>query len=432
MTRPAPVHGHCDPRFAKVREVFTKRIADGKEIGAAIAFTLDGEPVVDLWGGYYAEGQGASEREWERDTLVNTYSTTKGMTAICAHRLVEQGRLDLDAPVADYWPEFAQAGKAEVPVRWLLSHRVGLPAIRRDMPHGSLYDWDAMCAALAESEPWWTPGTRHGYHPVTFGHLVGEVVRRIDGRSLGRFFREEVALPLDADFHIGLSESEDHRVSDLIGTLAPTRAQRDAADRAAARGSAADGSRTDAESASRGADDAAKADSASPAAAPSSFLRDMSDPTTMVGRAFNNPWMRANDMNTRAWRAAEIPAANGHGTARALARIYGALARGGEVDGVRVLERESIERARTEQSAGPDATLGGLPMRYGLGFMLRSPVMPLSPSPAAFGHPGAGGSIGMADPEAKVGFGFTMNRMGVGLTGGQTGFAVLRAFYEAL
>ncbi|HPG28339.1 MAG TPA: serine hydrolase domain-containing protein, partial [Myxococcota bacterium] len=152
----------------------------------------------------------------------------------------------------------------------------------------------------------------------------------------------------------------------------------------------------------------------------------------MVGRAFNNPWMRANDMNTRAWRAAEIPAANGHGTARALARIYGALARGGEVDGVRVLERESIERARTEQSAGPDATLGGLPMRYGLGFMLRSPVMPLSPSPAAFGHPGAGGSIGMADPEAKVGFGFTMNRMGVGLTGGQTGFAVLRAFYEAL
>lgn len=392
------VHGHCDPRFDSVRAVFEKRIEAKQEVGAAIAFSLDGELVVDLQGGHVDRER---TREWQRDTLVNTYSTTKGMTTICAHRLVEQGRLDLDAPVARYWPEFAQAGKEKIPVRWLLCHKAGLPAIRKPMPAESLYDWNAMCAGIAEAEPWWEPGTKHGYSPVTFGHLVGELIRRIDGRTVGELFREDIAGPLGADYHIGLAASEDNRVADMIGGLMPARADRETS-----------GVRLKGPLAQ--------------------FMRDMGDPSTMVGAAFNNPPIPIGAVNSRAWRGAEIPAANGHGTARALARIYGALACGGSVDGVHVLDRETIERACEEQASGPDATLGGLPIRYGLGFMLRSETMPFSPSPRAFGHPGAGGSIGMADPDRRVGYGFTMNKMGSGLTGGQTGYAVLHAFFEAL
>lgn len=392
------VQGHCDPRFESVRELFAARLAAKAEVGAAIAFTLEGESVVDLWGGHADRER---TRAWNRDTIVNTYSTTKGMTTICAHRLVEQGRLDLDAPVARYWPEFARAGKADIPVRWLLCHKAGLPAIRRPMPRESLYDWDAVCAGLAECEPWWTPGSRHGYSPVTFGHLVGELIRRIDGRSVGRMFREDIALPLGADYHIGLDPENDARVADMIGGLVPPKAERETA-------------------APRLKGPLAQ------------FLRDMSDPTTMVGAAFNNPPIPAGAVNQRAWRGAEIPAANGHGTARALARIYGALACDGAVDGVRILEPKTIARATEEQAAGPDATLAGMPMRYGLGFMLRSASTPLSPSPRAFGHPGAGGSIGMADPDRRVGFGFVMNKMGAAMTGGQTGYAVISEFYRRL
>ena len=406
-----PIHGHCDARFENVRRVFEEKLENGGEVGAAIAFTLNGESVVDLWGGYYAsenEGEGTqnprvqdARREWERDTIVNTYSTTKGMTAICAHRLVEQGLLDLDAPVVQYWPEFAAGGKQDVPVRWLLSHQSGLPAIRKTMPPESLFDWDAMCGALAEQEPWWKPGTQHGYHPVTFGFLVGELIRRVDGRSVGQMFREDIAQPLEAEFHIGFGAELDDRVSNMIGGIAPAK-PKDGKPAVKIKGPMGD------------------------------FMRDMADPTTMVGAAFNNPRMTPNTVNSREWRAAEVPAANGHGTARALSRIYGALAHGGEIDGVRILEEPSIVRARTEEVSGPDATLFQMPMRYGLGFMLRSDFMPLSPSPNAFGHPGAGGSIGMADPDAGVGFGYVMNKMHMGLVGGPTGFAVLKAFFEAL
>lgn len=407
------IHGTCDPRFESVRRIFSERIESKQEVGAAIAFTLEGELVVDLWGGHVDRER---TRPWERDTLVNTYSTTKGMTTICAHRLLEQGRLDLDAPVARYWPEFAQAGKQDIPVRWLLSHRAGLPAIRKPMPAESLYDWDAMVTALAETAPWWTPGSKHGYSPVTFGHLVGEVIRRIDGRTVGRMFREDIALPLDADFHIGLDAKEDTRVADMIGGLAPARSERESA--AATEGRPGDAPRATATPRFKG-----------PFA---QFMQDLTDPTTMVGAAFNNPPIPHGDVNRRAWRGAEIPAANGHGTARALARIYGALACGGAIDGVRILEERTIARATEEQAAGPDATLAGMPIRYGVGFMLRSESMPFSPSPRAFGHPGAGGSLGMADPERRIGFGFVMNKMGAALTGGQTGYAVIEAFHRAL
>jgi CubicO group peptidase (beta-lactamase class C family) len=397
-----PLHGHCDPRFMNVRRVFEKKLEMGGEVGAAISFTLNGKSVVDLWGGFVAsEGSADGEREWKSDTLVNTYSTTKGMTAICAHRLVEQGLLDLDTPVVQYWPEFGAAGKEEIPVRWLLSHQSGLPAIRKRLPAEALFDWTTICEALAEQEPWWKPGTQHGYHPLTYGFLVGEVIRRAGGRSVGQMFREDVATPLEADFHIGLDAAHDGRVSNMIGGIAPPRPK--------------------------------SGDPAPKIKGPmGDFLRDMTDPDTMVGAAFNNPRMSPSTVNSREWRAAEIPAANGHGTARALARIYGVLACGGEIDGIRILEAASIERARTEQVSGPDATLGQMPMRYGLGYMLRSDFMPLSPSENAFGHPGAGGSIGMADPDAGVGFGYVMNKMHMGLVGGPTAFAVIKAFFEVL
>jgi CubicO group peptidase (beta-lactamase class C family) len=271
--------------------------------------------------------------------------------------------------------------------------------VRKPLAQDTLYDWDAMAAALAEQEPWWEPGTRHGYHALTFGHLVGEVIRRASGKSVGTFFRESVAGPLGADFHIGLAAEHDARTSDLYGSLAPPSPAKG--------GPKIPGPLGD-------------------------FLRDMTDPNTMAGAAFNNPPGRNDRVNTREWRAAEIPAANGHGTATALARIYGALARGGELGGVRLLERESIDRARTQQAFGPDAVLGGLPMRFGLGFMLRQDFMPISPNANAFGHPGAGGSIGMADPDAKVGFGYVMNKMKLGLVGGPGAFAVLRKFFELL
>jgi CubicO group peptidase (beta-lactamase class C family) len=398
MTKSTPIEGHCDDRFARVREVFESNFASGADLGAAVAFTLDGESVVDLWGGYQDVER---TRPWERDTLVNVYSTTKGMTAICAHQLVERGEIDLDAPVAEYWPEFAAAGKEELPVRLLLSHQAGLPAVRKLLPEGALFDWEAMVEALAETEPWWTPGEKHGYHAITYGHLVGEVIRRASGKSVGDYFEENVAEPLGADFHIGLDHAHDERTSDLHGNLF---------------GGQKDGAKL-------------------PPNLPEplrEFMESMSDPSTMTGAAFNNPRLAPGLVNTREWRGAEIPAANGHGTAQALARIYGALSLGGEVDGVRILESETIDAAIEEHANGPDAVLGGIPMRFGLGFMLRSPIMPLSPSKRAFGHPGAGGSIGMADPDAGVGFGYTMNKMQMGLVGAPGAFAMLKAFFEAL
>jgi CubicO group peptidase (beta-lactamase class C family) len=267
-----------------------------------------------------------------------------------------------------------------------------------------------MADALAAETPWWEPGTQQGYHAVTFGFLVGELIRRASGMTVGQLFRQEIAEPLQADFQIGLPPSEDRRVSDLIGSLAPPKLDRP----------------------KKGVEDAPKAPRARVKGPLGDFFRDMGDPTTMVGAAFSNPRQPHGIANSRAWRGAEIPAANGHGTATALARIYGTLARGGERAGVRILEKESIDLARTEQGHTPDLILGGLRIRYGLGFMLRSKVLPFSPHEGAFGHPGAGGSLGMADPEARVGFGYVMNRMKPGLMGGSTAFAALDAFYAAL
>jgi CubicO group peptidase (beta-lactamase class C family) len=385
VTREAAAHGECDARFHKVREVFERNLNRG-EVGAAIAVTLNGEPVIDLWGGYADRER---TRPWERDTLVNVYSTTKGMTALCALRLADSGKLDLDAPVVDYWPEFAQGGKQELPVRYLLTHQAGLPALHKELPGDALYHWDLMTEALAEQEPWWPPGTRHGYHALTFGYLVGELVRRIDGRSIGCYFREELAEPLGLDFHIGLEEAQHARCAEMI----PARP------------------------AAPGTPDLMK-----------EFLKSAS---SVTAKAFTNPSIPDGAANSAAWRRAEIPAANGHGTARALASVYGALAVGGKLDGFQVLSSAAIEQASREQAFGPDEVLLKMPMRFGLGFFLTQKLIPLGPNPRSFGHPGAGGSIAFADPDARLGFAYVMNQMQQGLTGDARGFGLIHALYEA-
>jgi CubicO group peptidase (beta-lactamase class C family) len=366
MASEVEIHGACDARFAPVREAFARNFREQDEIGASVAIALDGEPVVDLWAGHTDL---ARTQPWQRDTLVNVYSTTKGVTALAAHRLVDEGKLDLDAPVASYWPEFAQAGKGALPVRWLLSHRAGLPAVRKLLPNEALYDWEAMTAALAAEPPWWTPGAAHGYHAVTFGWLVGEVVRRIAGRSLGAYVRDTFAKPLGLDFHIGLAEPEHGRVADILQTVPPD---------------------TTGEAAQM-------------------FMRALAEPEGVTARAFMNPPSMALGPNVPAWRSAEIPGANGHGTARALATLYGRAALG---DGA-VISRAAIERCRGEQSRGDDLVLG-VPTRFGLGFMLRqdSHAGGRCLGAGAFGHPGAGGSLAFADPEQRLGFGYVMNRMG--------------------
>jgi CubicO group peptidase (beta-lactamase class C family) len=365
---PVKIEGTCDPRFNRVKEVFADSFTNGIEVGAAVAATIDGMSVIDLWGGHADK---ARTRPWTRDTLVNIYSTTKGLAAICAHRLVDQGKLDLDAPIAKYWPEFAEAGKEKIPVNYLLSHRAGLPAVRKQLPMDAYFNWPVMCAALAAQEPWWEPGARHGYHAITFGYLIGEVIRRITGKTIGAYLRDEIARPLNLEMHIGVDASFDARVADLIGAPPP------------------------------------------PPGKPDQVAEMARDPESITFKAIANPRPVIDPalVNSREWRGAEIPAANGHATARALAALYGRMATAGGASDFRVLSKESIRRAYTEQAFGPDVVLGVV-SRWGLGFALNQPAAPLGPNPRTFGHPGAGGSIGFADPDAHLGFGYVMNQMG--------------------
>ncbi|MDQ3107722.1 MAG: beta-lactamase family protein [Actinomycetota bacterium] len=326
-----PVHGSVEPGFESVVEIF-ERSLDKNEIGAAVCAYVDGCKVVDLWGGWADAGQ---TREWHRDTIASTYSATKGMTATCAHLLVERGLLDVEETVATYWPEFAQAGKESITMRMVLSHQAGLPWTTAPPPD-KRFDWDTVTAALAQSAPLWEPGTRSEYHGGTFGYLVGEVVRRIDGRPLDTFFREEIAEPLGADFMMRFGPEHDPRCAEIVGD---------------------------------------------------------------------------NDfVNTRAWRAAGDGAATGHGTAESLARVYGALACGGELDGVRLLRAETIAAALQEQPLlHADGTAG----EFGLGYQLFWKLFP-GMNEYTFGHTGMGGSVGLGDTSRRLGIGYVMNRMGSG------------------
>ena len=362
MTPPL-VDGDCAPRFAGVREAFAASFAAGREVGASFAATVDGELVVDLWGG---AADAARTRPWRRDTIVNVFSTTKAMMALSALVLADRGELDVGAPVARYWPEFAAAGKRDLPVHYLLSHRAGLAALRAPLPTEALYDWERMVRALAAETPWWEPGRACGYHALTFGFLVGELVRRVTGVSPGAFFRDEIAAPLGADFHIGLPAKEDARVAEMIPP---------------GPGDAAPPPRVD----------------------------------SLLAKVMRNPPIAPGLANARAWRAAEIPGANGHTSARGVARVYGALARGGEIDGIRLLTPAAIERAIVEQSSGRDEVLT-LPTRFASGFMLgmAGGVFECGPGQRTFGHPGHGGSIGFADPDARLAFGYVTNQYVIG------------------
>lgn len=385
------VEGHCDSRFTLVREAFRENFASRGELGAAVTVTVDGKAVVDLWGGV---ADRVSGRLWSRDTMVIVFSCTKAATALCAHMLVARGDLDLDAPVAHYWPEFAAAGKHAIPVRMLLNHQAGLAAIDARLPAATIYDWDMMTAALAAQVPHWEPGTAHGYHAATFGWLVGEVVRRISGRSLGTFFREEVAQPLNLDFCIGLPEALETRVAPV--RMAPLTGET------------------------------------------TPITRAMADRSTLTSKAFMNPpgLLTARQVNARALHAAEVPAANGIATARALAGIYTPLACGGRINGVELVDHETLRAMATVESEGDDRVLL-IPTRFASGFMKSIDNRPgdsavLGPNPEAFGHAGAGGSIGMADPTAGIAIGYVMNQMGAGVLLNARGQTLIDAVYESL
>jgi len=385
MSDPVEIHGTCDRRFEKVRDAFAANFAAGKEVGASFAATIEGEPVVDLWAGH---ADAALTRPWRRDTIVNVFSTTKAMAALVAHVLADRGVLDLDAPVAKYWPEFAAEDKAAMPVHYLLSHRAGLAALRTPLPTEALWDWTRMTDALAAEAPWWEPGTTNGYHAITYGYLIGEVVRRASGRTLGALFRDEIASPLGADFHIGLAADDHARAADMV---APT----------------------DAENATAGA--AAQV-----------------DPESLLGKTLSNPPVTPSVANRPEWRSAEIPAANGHGNARSVARAMAVLACGGTVGGRRYLSADAIARATTEQSfAKPDLVLG-VPLRWGMGFMLSSDVLPLSPDRTGFGHGGWGGSLGVAVPGARLSWAYVMNKMSPGTLGDTRALGLVGALYGSL
>jgi CubicO group peptidase (beta-lactamase class C family) len=385
------IHGEHAPEFAKLRSAFAANFANGKEIGAAVSVTLQGRPVVDLWAG---SADKAGTRPWQRDTIVNIYSTTKGLGAACAALLVERGKLDLDAPVAKYWPEFAQAGKSEMPVRYCLTHQAGLSAVKKPLTEQDMYDWTKMCAELAAQAPWWTPGTAHGYHALTYAWLVGELVRRADGRSIGRFFAEEFAKPLGLDAFIGCGSELDVRIAEMVAAPPPPPGAKD-------------------------------------------LLGDMvADKESLAGKTFANPpTLGTNVANSRAWRAAELCSANGHTNARSLARFYAALGawtRGEAFAGVQSISKAGMERTRTEQVAGVDKVLQ-LSNRIALGFMLPSPMRRFSDNLEAFGHGGAGGSFGFCDPENGLSFAYTMNQMQAGGAGGDPRWlSMVQAMYDAV
>ena len=386
MTSEDIVLGSCDPAFDAVRDVFAElfvRHPRGArpELGAAVCVEVDGRRVVDLWGGW---ADVARTRAWQPDTLACVCSCTKGMTAIAVHRLAERGLVDFDAPVATYWPEFAAAGKSGVTVRHLLTHSAGLPRLREALPPGGIYDWATVAAAFAAEEPFWEPGTAHGYHTLSFGHLNGEVVRRIDGRDLGRFFAEEVAGPVGADVFIGTPAAEDHRIAEL--SLPHEGSVLAAAARAAAL----------------------------PTYDPAVVER-YDDPFLLVPRT----------LNSIPWRRAQIPGANGFASARGLARVYGAI-----VHHEGVLRDDTIEIARTPQVHGMDRTRNEI-TEYALGFMTAGGPTAARIGPASFGHGGAYGSMGLADPEARAGFGYVFNQLGEPQGDGRAA-ALLEALRNAL
>lgn len=369
------IHGFVAPGFEPVREAFAANFEAGLEAGSSFAAMLEGKPVVDIWAGVRDAGKGLP---WEKDTVACVFSTTKATVALACAMLVDRGLLEYEQPVAKYWPEFAQQGKERITVEQLLSHQAGLPGVtNRQLP--DYYNWDAVTEALAAEKPWWEPGTANGYHAITFGHLNGELVRRITGKPFDQFLREEIAGPLGADFQVAVPASEDSRIATMIAPPALTGVPEDA----------------------------------------------------LLFKVLANPPFDSAQANDRAYRAAVIPAANGHANARSAARVMSALACGGTVDGVRLLSEDSIHRAIAERCFRTDLVLL-VPMRWGAGFMVRSEALPISPNQRAFGHGGAGGSLAIADMDARLSWAYVMNRMDSGTTGDVRAGVLGAALYGCL
>src|SRR4051794_169772 len=357
-----PLSGTCSACFEPLRELFAAKLASGEDLGASVAVNIDGEMVVDLWSGWADEARSVP---WGENTITNVFSTTKTMTALAALVLVDRGELDLDATVARYWPEFAARGKAGIKVRHLLSHTSGVSGWEQPLTLEDLYDWDKSTALLAAQAPWWGPGTASGYHMLNYGHLIGEVIRRITGQRLGEFFAAHVAGPLGADFHIGLPLSEFPRVANVVPLPAES-----------------------------------------------------TDPTSLIGKAVADPnsvafktWTNPPDVPperswTEGWRRADIGAANGHGNARSLARLQSAVACRGEVDGVRLLSPRTIDRIFEVQSNGIDLVIG-IPSKFGVGYGL-------SPEGRVCYWGGTGGSTVIIDVDRRITFAYVMNQMAAG------------------
>lgn len=387
------VRGYCAPALRPLLDAFVANFEQDAEHGASLAVELDGQTMIDVWGGF---ADLAARREWQHDTVGVVFSNTKAATALCAHILVDAGLLDIDRPVAHYWPEFAAQGKGAVTVRMLLDHSAGLPALREMLPDGAAFDWQEMTRRLAAEAPYWKPGTSVGYHGLSFGWLVGEVVRRVAGQSLGSFFQERVAAPLGLDFWIGLPEQHEPRVAPIV-PAAPAAVPRNAFERAIAE-----------------------------------------QPDSISNLYFRNTggW-RPSGFNARRGHAAEIGAAGGITHARALARMYSALALGGARAGVRIIGEETLARASAVSSATNEDLCLLVPTRFAAGFMrsmdnrgrgLDSAVFGRD----AFGHVGAGGSLGFASPGHRVGFGYTMNHMGPGVLLNSRADRLTQALYRVL
>jgi CubicO group peptidase (beta-lactamase class C family) len=373
------VQGFVRDGFENVRAAFEENLNSGADVGASFCATKDGETIVDLWGGY---ADAARTQAWQKDTIVNVYSTTKTMTALTALLLADRGQLDFDAPVARYWPEFAANGKERIKVSHLMSHSAGLSGWKEKISKDDLYDWEKATALLAAQAPFWEPGTAPGYHALTQGYLVGEVVRRITGRSVGTVFRQEIAEPLDADFWIGLPASEDGRVAELIPPP------------------------------------------------PGGAVGDGAGMSDLAKNMAKNPGTDVAETKTRAWRGAEIPAAGGTGNARSVAEIHAILANGGVAKEKRFLSEAGCRKVLELQVEGTDLVMN-VPARFGMGFGLAGGMLPL-PNPNSIFWGGYGGSLVIIDMDARTTFGYAMNKMIGTTTGDMRAFSLAMAMWDAL
>jgi CubicO group peptidase (beta-lactamase class C family) len=377
----ADINGSCDERFESVRRVLAECLDSGEELGASVVLDLDGDVVIDMWGGYRDE---ARTQPWVSDTITNVWSTTKTITSLAALMLVDRGQLDVDAPVATYWPEFAAAGKEGVLVRHVMSHTSGVSGLEQPAVVEDLYDWDKSTSRFAAQAPWWPPGTASGYHALNYGHLVGEIVRRITGRSLKQFVAEEIAGPLGADFQIGAVESDWDRIAPVVPPP------------------------------------------------PLPFDLAALPPDSPTVKTLSGPPADANDANTPGWRRADIGAANGHGNARSVARIMSTISRGGEVGGIRLLRPETIELIFREQANGIDVVLGA-PLRFGIGYGLpQLDSLPYVPDEKICFWGGWGGSLIIMDVGRKMTISYMMNKMGAGIVGSERSEKYVSAVYGAL